>query len=136
MAIRLSGMSSGLDTESIVSALVSAYSLKKTNLEKAQTKLSWTQDAWKEVNTKVYSLYTGKLSSMRFSGSYSLKTSSVSDSTVAKVTASSSAVNGNQQLKVKQLASSGYLTGGVLGGTTDGSKVKADTKLSDIKGME
>lgn len=49
MPIRLSGMSSGLDTDAIVQALVSSYSTTKTNLEKAQTKLSWKQDAWKTV---------------------------------------------------------------------------------------
>ena len=43
MPIRLSGMSSGLDTESLVSALVSGYRLQKDNLVKAQTKLSWKQ---------------------------------------------------------------------------------------------
>ena len=104
MAIRLSGMVSGMDTESLVSALVSSYKLKKDNLVKAQTKLSWKQDAWKTLNTKVYSFYTGKLSAKRLSSSYSKKTSSVSNSTIAKVTASSGAVNGNQKLIVKQLA--------------------------------
>lgn len=138
MAIRLSGMNSGLDTDAIVQALVSSYSVKKTKLEKAQTKLSWTQDAWKSLNTKVYSFYSGKLSAMRFSASYAKKTASVSNSSVAKVTASTTAVNGNQKLVVKKLASAGYLTGGVIGATKDGkdTKIKGDTKLKDIKGME
>ena len=35
-----------LDTESLVSALVSSYKLKKDNLVKAQTKLSWKQESW------------------------------------------------------------------------------------------
>ena len=43
MAISLSGMSSGLDTEAIITQLVSAYSVKKDNLVKAQTKLEWKQ---------------------------------------------------------------------------------------------
>lgn len=138
MGIRLTGMSSGLDTDSIVQALVSSYSLTKTNLEKSQTKLSWKQDAWKSLNTKVYSFYTGKLSAMRFSSSYAKKASSVSDSSVAKVTASSDAVNGNQKLVVKQLASSGYLTGGKMSSTKDGksAKITSTTKLKDIDGME
>ena len=50
MAIRISGLTSGLDTDSIVQELVSAYSTKKENIEKKQTKLSWTQDAWKEMS--------------------------------------------------------------------------------------
>ena len=38
MAIRISGLTSGLDTDSIVQELVSAYSTKKENIEKKQTK--------------------------------------------------------------------------------------------------
>jgi flagellar hook-associated protein 2 len=134
MAIRLSGMSSGLDTDSIVSALVSSYSTKKDNLVKKQTKLSWTQDSWKSMNTKIYSFYTSKLSGMRLSSSYNKKTASISNSSVAKVTASSNAVNGTQELKVKKLATSGYLTGGEISGE-DGAKLTGSSKLSEVDGL-
>lgn len=132
MAIRLSGMVSGMDTESLVSALVSSYKLKKDNLVKAQTKLSWKQEKWKTMNTSIYGFYSGKLSSARFSTSYNLKTSSVSNDKYAKVSASSSAVSGTQRLKVNHLAATGYLTGGKI--TADGSKITGSTKLSDIIG--
>lgn len=132
MAIRLSGMVSGMDTESLVSALVSSYKLKKDNLVKAQTKLSWKQEKWKTMNTSIYGFYSGKLSSSRFSTSYNLKTSSVSNDKYAKVSASSSAVSGTQRLKVNHLAATGYLTGGKI--TADGSKITGSTKLSDIIG--
>ena len=99
MPIRLSGMVSGMDTESLVTALVSGYQLKKDNLVKAQTKLSWKQEKWKTMNTSIYSFYSGKLSAARFSKAYSLKKSTVSNSSVATVTASSSAVAGDQTLK-------------------------------------
>lgn len=110
MAIRLSGMVSGLDTDSIVQALVSSYSYKKSKYEKAQTKLGWTQEAWKSLNTKVYSLYSN-VSNLRFSTAYSLKKTSVSDSTKASVKAGSSAPNGTQTLKITNTAKAGYLTG-------------------------
>ena len=110
MAIRLSGMASGLDTDSIVQALVSSYSYKKSKYEKAQTKLGWTQEAWKSLNTKVYSLYSN-VSNLRFSTAYSLKKTSVSDSTKASVKAGSSAPNGTQTLKITNTAKAGYLTG-------------------------
>ncbi len=113
MAIRMSGMISGLDTDSIVQELVSAYSTKVDKYKKAQTKLSWKQTAWKSLNTKVYSLYTS-VGNLRYSSSYNLKTTSVSDTTKATVTASASATNGTQSLKITSLAKSGYLTGGVL----------------------
>ncbi len=138
MPIRLSGLSSGLDTESLVSALVSSYTLQKNNLVKAQTKLSWKQESWKTMNKSIYSFYTGKLSSMRFSKNYNLKTATVSNSSYAKVTASSSAVNGTQTLKVNKLAATGYLTGGEISGTDDNgkdAKLSGSSKLSNVKGI-
>lgn len=138
MPIRLSGLSSGLDTESLVSALVSSYTLQKDNLVKAQTKLSWKQESWKTMNKSIYSFYTGKLSSFRWSKNYNLKTASVSNSSYAKVTASSSAVNGTQTLQVNKLAATGYLTGGVISATDEnGSKTKltGDSKLTSVTGI-
>lgn len=117
MPIRITGLNSGLDTEAIISALVSSYSYKTNKYKKAQTKLSWKQDAWKTLNTKVYSFYTG-LDSLRFSKNYNLKSTKVSDSTKATVTASSSAPNGTQKLNILKVAQAGYLTGGKLDDST------------------
>ena len=110
MPIRITGMNSGLDTEALVSELVSAYRKKTEKYTKAQTKLSWKQDAWKSLNTKVVSFYNN-ISSMRYASAYSLRSATVSDSTKAKVSASSSAVNGTYAVKIEQTAKSGYLTG-------------------------
>ena len=131
MAIRLSGMTSGLDTDAMIQELVSAYSKKKDKYVKQQTKTAWTMDAWKEVNTKVYSFYTNTLSSMRYSSSYTLKKATITNSNVAQVSASTNAVTSTQTLAVKQLAASGYLTGGKI--TSDsGAKVTNSTKLSEL----
>lgn len=137
MAIRVSGLISGLDTDSIVQELVSAYSTKKEKYEKAQTKQEWKMDAWKTMNSKIYGFYTSSLSNMRMSTAYSMKTSSVSNSSVATVTASSSAVNGTQKMKVNKLASSAYMTGGVVKlsddkNDTGNKKVTGSTALSDM----
>ena len=130
MPIRITGMNSGLDTEALVSELVSAYKQKGTKYEKAQTKISWKQEAWKSLSSKTYSFRTG-LDKMRFSSGYSLKTTSVSNSSKASITAGNNAVNGTQTLEVKQLAKSGYLTGGKVA-KTDGSAVEAGTTLGDL----
>ncbi len=114
MPIRITGMNSGLDTDSIVQELVSAYRTKQDKYKKEQTKLSWTQDAWKELNTKVYGFYSKKLWNMTLPGSYSKKKTTVSDSTKATVTADSTVTNGTQTLEVKQLATGGHLTGAEL----------------------
>lgn len=131
MAIRISGINSGLDTESLVKELVSAYSLKKENYDKQLTKQEWIMKKWGDVNSKVYDFYTSSLSSLRYSSGYNVKTSTVSRTGVATVTASSNAVTSTQTLSVSELASSGYLTGGIIK-DADGNKAGANTKLSDL----
>lgn len=128
MAMRVTGLNSGLDTESIISALVSAYNTKTEKYTKAQTKLSWTQDAWKSLNTKVYSLYTS-VSNLRFSSAYSLKKTTVSDPTKASVTVDSTAVSGTQKMKIKSLAQTAYMTGGKL---SSDKKLTEDSTMADL----
>ena len=139
MAMRVSGINSGLDTDAIVQELVSAYSKKTEKYEKEQTKLGWKQEIWKNLNTKVNSFYKS-VGDMRFSGAYSTKKTSSSDTTKATISASGSSVTGTQKLHIISTAQSGYLTGGRLTRKVEGtdkngnkdSKVHSDTKLSDL----
>ena len=125
MPIRISGMNSGLDTESLISELVSAYRTKTQKYTKAQTKLSWKQEVWKGLNSKVSSFYS-KLTSLRYSSAYNLKTATISDSTKASVKASASAINGTYSMKITQVAKSGYLTGAKLDSSITESSTLAD----------
>ncbi|MDY3818811.1 MAG: flagellar filament capping protein FliD [Lachnospiraceae bacterium] len=129
MPIRLTGMSSGLDTEALVSELVSAYRTKEQKYEKAQTKLSWKMDAWKTMNSKTYSFYNN-ISSLRFSSAYSLKKTTVSNAAKVSVTSGNSAVNGTQTLNITNLAKSGYLTGDVLSPAKN--KAGSSTTLGEL----
>ena len=147
--LRMTGMYSGMDTESIVTQLVSVKSKKVESIKKEQTKLEWKQNVWQDLNSKIYSLYSGTLSKLRLTGAYSKKSTVSSDTTKATVIASDNAVNGTQTLKVNKLAKSGYLTGAAkLGKHTvtekddEGKMVTkevdwtASDKLSDIdKGL-
>lgn len=126
MPIRITGLNSGLDTEAIISALVSSYNYKTNKYKKAQTKLSWKQDAWKALNTKIYSLYTN-ISSLKLSTAYNLKTTTVSNTAKATVTAGNNAPSGTQQLNIISVAQAGYLTGGQLG-----SNVGTGTTLAEL----
>lgn len=129
MSIRISGLSSGLDTDSIVQELVKAESTKKTELEKKQTKLEWTQTAWKTLNTKVASFFNGTLGTMQYEGTYKKKTTSITDSSIATIVASDTATNGSQTLAVKQVAASGKLTGAKL---SSGSSYKSSTTMAQL----
>lgn len=127
---RMTGMSSGLDTESIVTALTSSYQTKVDQAKKDQTKLEWKQDAWKDMNTKIYSLYSGKLSAMRFEKNYSKKSTTVSNNALS-VIAGSNASNGVQSAKIVSMAKAGYLTGAEITTSSNG-KVTQDTKLTEL----
>ncbi|MDE6673918.1 MAG: flagellar filament capping protein FliD [Acetatifactor sp.] len=131
MAMRLSGLMSGMDTESIIQQLVSAKQTKVDKTKKAQTKLSWKQDAWKELNTKLKNLQSKYLNNMRFTTAFSKKVTKVSNSNAVSVITGEDAVNGVQSLEIKKLAKTGYLTGGEVKGA-DGGKVTAMSKLSDL----
>ena len=130
MPIRISGLNSGLDTESLVSELVSAYRTKGEKYEKEQTKISWKQEAWKSLSSKTYS-FRNSLDKMRFSSGYNLKTTSVSNSSKATVTAGNNAVNGTQTLEITSLAKTGYLTGGKMS-SANGTAVAASTTMGEL----
>ena len=131
MAIRMTGLNSGLDTETIISQLVSAKKTSVNSLKKAQTKLSWKIDAWKSINTKIYSLYTGVVDKMRWDSAYDKKKSTVSTSGLVSVVAGANSANGVQTVSVESMAKAAYLTGGKLKATDD-STVQSSTKLTDL----
>lgn len=71
--LRMTGMYSGMDTESIVSQLVKTKSTKVTNLKNEQKKLEWKQTAWQDLNSKIYNMYSKTLSNLRLTSAYSKK---------------------------------------------------------------
>ena len=135
MALRMTGLSSGMDTETVVAELMKAKSMQKTKIENKKTKLEWTQDKWKDLNTKLYSLYTEKVSKMRLTGTYNTKKVSLSDSSVASVTGNANAINGNYSLQINNIATANYVTSGKVK-LADGAegKVTGKTKISELAG--
>lgn len=130
MAMRLSGLMSGMDTESVIQQLVAARQTKVDTQKKAQTKLEWKQEVWKDLNTKLKNLQQKYISNMRFSDAYAKKTTSVSNSSVVSVITGENAVEGVQNLEVNQLAKTGYLTGGKIG--SGSNQFTALSKMSDL----
>ncbi|WP_455056859.1 flagellar filament capping protein FliD [Jutongia sp.] len=139
MPLRMTGMTSGLDTDSIVSALMEAQTTKKTKVENKKTKLEWTQNIWTGLNKKLYSFYTDSAGKMRFQSSYQTKKAASSDASILTATAQSSASSGSYTVKVNQLAAAQYVTSAKISAkSTDASgketesKVTSDTKLSAL----
>lgn len=131
MPNRVTGMFSGMDTESLIRDLVKAKSGKVDKLSKEKTKLEWKQEKWKDLNKKVKSLFSKTVSNLRWSTSYMKKTSKASNSDAVSIITGDKAMNSVQSLSINKLASSGYLTGAKVS-SKDGSAVKGDTLVKDL----
>lgn len=136
MPMRMSGLISGLDTDTLISGLVSARRLKVTKAKGEQTKVGWKQEIWKDLNKDLVSLRSS-VANMRFASSFQKKTTSVSNTSKASVITGSGAVDSVQSLKITQLAKSGYLTGAEVKavdgeGHATGEKITALSKLTDL----
>ena len=130
--MRMSGLISGMDTDSVIEALVSNKKQKVTDAKNDQKKLEWKQNIWKDINTNIKGLFQSHLSVMRFSSSYSKMTTAVSNSSVASVITGDNAVNATQKLRVEKLAKSAYLTGKDLNGDSKEKTYTATTTLSEL----
>lgn len=129
MGIRMSGLSSGMDTEAIVKKLMSAQSLKKNKVVKAKTKLEWTQTKWADLNTKLTGLYNNFVTKMQLSTAYRTKKTTISDTSKASVSAKTNAVNGSYTMEVKNIATAQYLTGAKIDASATDKLVDLDSSL-------
>lgn len=142
MAIRMTGLNSGLNTESIVAALMSAQRTKQTKIENKKTKLEWKQEVWSSLNTKIYDFYKGSLAKIRMQSNYRTKAATSSNTSKVTATASTSAATGNYAIQVKHIASAQSVTGGKIQGVSvkdeDGNdtiaKATSNSKLVDLVG--
>lgn len=135
MPIRMTGLTSGLDTESIVNQLMSAQRTKQTKVENKKQKLEWKQEIWKGLNTKIYGFYKDSLSKMKYSSNYSTKKASVSDSTKLTATAGTNAAAGSYKVEINKIASVQYVTSGKLSykdSSGNTNTATTSTKLSDL----
>ena len=132
MAIRMTGLTSGLDTESIVAALVSAQKMKGTKVQNKLTKSEWSEEIWKGLNTKLYSFYTKELTKFKTQGSYITKKATSSRESAVTATATNTAANGSHSLEVHSLASSQNVTSAKIENAY--SSIKSLTELGMAEG--
>lgn len=133
MANRVTGMYSGLDTESLIEELVSAKSTKVTTYKNSKTKLEWKQEKWTDLNSQIKSLFSGTLNTLKYESNYSKKATTVSNSSAVSVITGDDAMNSVQTLSIKQLAQSGYLTGSRVE-SASGTTVTDSTTIASLMG--
>ena len=127
---RITGLNSGLDTESLVTSLVSSYQKKVDTLQGNQKRLEWKQEAWKSLNKSYVGFYNGPLDSMSMKSSFMKKVTTATNSSAVSIKTKDGAMNATQSMKVNRIASSAFTTGNKITGATDGG----GTKLKDLAG--
>ncbi|MCM1171670.1 MAG: flagellar filament capping protein FliD [Clostridium sp.] len=136
MGMRMTGLISGMDTESMVKELVAASSTKVDKVKKQKQIIQWKQEAWQSLNTKLYDFYKTEVSALRLASSFKSKKATSNDETKVTVNASTAAANGSHRVSVKQLASSAYLTGTNIktrgNNYTTYAEASADIKFEDM----
>lgn len=114
----LSGMVSGLDTDSLVEALLLGQQSKIDKMNQKYTMYEYKQEAYRDVISEIdtfsnkYLSYTSSTSLI--SNTFFSQMATSSSSSNFNVTAGSSAIDGDMQMKIDQLATTSTLTGGQI----------------------
>ncbi|PYY29575.1 flagellar filament capping protein FliD [Paenibacillus illinoisensis] len=123
--IKLSGMVSGLDTDTIIKQLMQVERAPLDKLTQQKQKIAWKRDEYREMNTMLTSIRS-LADKMRFSTSFNKQSATSSNTSVVTATASSTAASGSYAIQVDKLASSALVTGSTVSVNSTKSTVTAD----------
>jgi len=115
----LSGLASGVDTESMVKSMLSGIQSKIDSQNQKKTQLEWKQESYRDVISKINSFQTKYLdiassNSLRLTSTYNKMNTESSSSAVKIISASSDAAE-EMNIQVAQLATATKLTTGKIG---------------------
>lgn len=130
--LRISGMASGIDTDSIVKSMLSSYQSRIDKANQAKQTLQWKQEAYRDIIKDIKGLqdYFDPLSSkyMLSGNSLNINTAASDDTSIVSATSGSTAKAGTYKVDVEQLA-----TQAKIEGTSKDTLVKV-TDLSNWSG--
>lgn len=122
--MRISGINSGYDTEAMIEAMMSAYQTKIDTQQKKLTKLTWQQDAYRDITDKL-TTFKNKYFDILKRDSYLMSPSTFNKFSAKvngkdaaesgiKISTTSKSQAGDYSIKAKSLASAAKAAGGSL----------------------
>lgn len=111
-SINFLGSYSGIDSAT-VDSLIEAESGKLVQYTNKQTSITAEKNAWKDINTRLDSLFT-KLGTLEEDKTFQSKTATSSDISKVAITATTDAVASNYSIAVNRVATSTQVTSGVI----------------------
>lgn len=128
--ITLSGLVSGMDTEAVVTKLMSSEQTKLDRLKQQEQILAWKKDSYRDINTKLLAVRTA-ISDIKLPSTFNAKTVASSDEDTVTATANGDAVPGTYSIKVKQVASRvSYSSTAALGSSGDNTSIATQFNIS------
>ncbi|MDO7906570.1 flagellar filament capping protein FliD [Paenibacillus sp. JX-17] len=130
--LRVGGLASGMDTDSIVKQLMSAQKIPLDKLNQQKQLLEWKRDAYRDINSKLVDFRVNKISSYRSSTAMVTQKAVVSGNTDAVSAKAGGGANGvAMSVEVSSLATKETVkAANTL--TAGGKSALLTTKLSDL----
>lgn len=107
--LRLTGLASGMDTETMIKQLMTASKAPLNKLYQQKQTMTWKQEGLREINMSLMKL-KDKAFDMRLVSKFQVYSATSSDPSIATVKATANAAEGSYAVKVQQLASAATRT--------------------------
>ncbi|WP_449537800.1 flagellar hook-associated protein 2 [Ferdinandcohnia sp. Marseille-Q9671] len=124
MNMRIGGLASGMDIDTIVNDLMKAERIPLNKLNQQKQVYEWQRDQYREMNKLLAELDTMAFD-MTLQKTYQTKTATSSNPGAVTATANTSALNGNYKIEVKQVATAAA--------RASQSKISGSTKIDPNK---
>ncbi|WP_080873270.1 flagellar filament capping protein FliD [Oceanobacillus timonensis] len=109
--MRIGGLASGIDTDSMVKDLMDAERIPLDKLHQDRTKLEWKRDAFRDVNKLLADFDRNKIFDMKMSDTFNSKIISSTQEDAVIATGSAGADSGTYRIEVGELATSAINVG-------------------------
>ncbi len=130
-SLRLGGLMSGMDTETIVNKMLEPEQTKIDNIKKKKQILEWQQESYREINTKLAAV-KNSLIDLKLSATFNGKQVTSTDEKTLTATAKSDAIPGTYNIVVRQAAQRVSMSStAALGSTGDKSSIAAQFGLDE-----
>ena len=124
--IRFTGLSSGLDTESIVKAIMTPYQNKIDKHKKNKVLAEWRKDIYKEMSTKIQNFRNNAVSKLKYVGDLNKSKVTLSQEGAIKVDTNRYKEDGTHKIEVKQLAEAATVSVGTIKAQSGEKLTKGD----------
>lgn len=131
--IRFTGLSSGLDTESIVQSLLTPYQSKIDKVKANNTMAEWRKDAYKELSLKISNFRTKTMSKLTNLSQLNQSKATLSQEGAIKIDTSKYTEDGTHTIEVKQVASKATVNTKTI--NNKDQTIKGSSAVTDINGI-